>query len=626
MLAAAFLSYASSTSNVVVSVDVSNVTNPSVNRKFMGCHSDYGFAQTPQGFSGNLVYGAAFGPGTEGTKPWSSRITGNQSSHPSVGIARGTSFAGQWSMSLYGGDGQAEVALVTRGIGGSGFSLEAGKPYTFAAWVWKSSTTTMFAELRDFTTNTSLARVTFDVVGDGPPWGATWQRYNVTLTPSAATTCVGIPFGSDPTIDCGGAVQDAVCVRCGGELLVGLAGGGSTPLTADSVSVETKAGGVTSSSGGGNVAVGHVSLMPGAWGLLHDKAGNPLPVLKSAADVLTEMGITTFRSGGSVSQSMRWKDWRGPEWNRPSSRAVWGRSETAGWGPFEVIDMCMALDIEPIITLAYDSNDETDWGDLVEYAFGDATTSWGARRHADGHAAVYNVSTFELGNEQYNPNFVEQVAAMEARAAVLNAAKGGTVPPMRYMFPFNGGLNAEDAQRAIDAKLPIERIMPDVHVGATGAVEAAATLFANPPVPGFAQSAINCETNAGSHDLKRALDEATDLIDWFTADTAVTNRLYARTASFCSGSAAHFDAWPQGAYLLAYVLTYPLTYFLACVLTCLLAYLRTSFRRHLLLPPEHDVAPAAGVRARWDHRDVGGADRGRHCSGGASFRGAAQDR
>lgn len=33
----------------------------------------------------------------------------------------------------------------------------------------------------------------------------------------------------------------------------------------------------------------------------------------------------------------------------------------------QVIDMCNALDIEPIVTLAYDLNDPEDWADLVEY-------------------------------------------------------------------------------------------------------------------------------------------------------------------------------------------------------------------------------------------------------------------
>jgi len=88
--------------------------------------------------------------------------------------------------------------------------------------------------------------------------------------------------------------------------------------------------------------------------------------------------------------------------------------------------------------------------------------------------------------------------------------------------------------------------MPDLHVGAGGAVGAAADLFLHPPTPGFNQSAINCETNAGTHDLKRGIDEAADLLDFFGADPAVTDRIYARTASFCSGSSNNFDAWDQG--------------------------------------------------------------------------------
>ena len=62
--------------------------------------------------------------------------------------------------------------------------------------------------------------------------------------------------------------------------------------------------------------------------------------------------------------------------------------------------MCAALDIEPIITLAYDLNDPLDWADLVEYCFGDESTAWGKRRIADGHPEVYNVSVFELGTSR----------------------------------------------------------------------------------------------------------------------------------------------------------------------------------------------------------------------------------
>ena len=130
---------------------------------------------------------------------------------------------------------------------------------------------------------------------------------------------------------------------------------------------------------------------------------------------------------------------------------------------------------------------------------------------------------------------------MEAASAAVAS------PPLRYMFPSNSGLNAADAARLLAAAPSVvPRILADLHVGAGGAVEAAAGLFANPPTPGFAQGAINAETNAGTHGLQRALDEAADLIDWFTAEVAVTGRLYARTASFCTGSSNNFDSWDQG--------------------------------------------------------------------------------
>ena len=51
---------------------------------------------------------------------------------------------------------------------------------------------------------------------------------------------------------------------------------------------------------------------------------------------------------------------------RPSQQQVWGNSLLSGWGPFEVIDMCNALGIEPIVTLAYDLNSALDFADLVE--------------------------------------------------------------------------------------------------------------------------------------------------------------------------------------------------------------------------------------------------------------------
>ena len=59
------------------------------------------------------------------------------------------------------------------------------------------------------------------------------------------------------------------------------------------------------------------------------------------------------------------------------------------------------------------------FADLVEYSVGGADTPFGALRISDGHPGLYEPYAWELGNEQYNPNFVAQVAAMEAKATAL---------------------------------------------------------------------------------------------------------------------------------------------------------------------------------------------------------------
>ena len=57
--------------------------------------------------------------------------------------------------------------------------------------------------------------------------------------------------------------------------------------------------------------------------------------------------------------------------------------------------------------------------DLVEYCYGNASTTWGRLRIQDGHPAPYKLRFVELGNEQYNTFYSEQAAAMEKRAIDL---------------------------------------------------------------------------------------------------------------------------------------------------------------------------------------------------------------
>ena len=252
---------------------------------------------------------------------------------------------------------------------------------------------------------------------------------------------------------------------------------------------------------------------------------------------MQDMGIALIRQGGTVSQSFKWKEWIpvSKPWLRASMTHQWGRSLVGSWGPFEFFDMCNAADIMPVITLAYDTNNAEDWADLIEYLYGDNTTQWGSMRIADGHPAPYVVQTFELGNEQDNPDFVDQVKAIEQRRAAIGA------PEIRFMYPTNNGVSRSqaDALSAIPG-FDVSRIGPDCHVGGGGGVSCAIVsslhpfallpsftcvpslpllpyylylisylpltssiylLFSSPQndfnaMPDFKQSFINCETNA----------------------------------------------------------------------------------------------------------------------------------
>jgi hypothetical protein len=198
-----------------------------------------------------------------------------------------------------------------------------------------------------------------------------WQKVPFSLSPSAPAACGSIVPGSDATVDCGrmGPNPGHICVRCAGEFVVGLAAPGSAHI-------------------------GFSQLVPGEWGSF---AG--LPVSKLGVDTLMQMGITTIRQGGTVSQSFKWKEWIpvSQPWLRASMGHQWGDSLIGSWGLFEFIDMCMAARIKPIVTLAYDLNSADDFADLIEFMYGDNTTAWGAKRIADGHPAIYDLQTIELG-------------------------------------------------------------------------------------------------------------------------------------------------------------------------------------------------------------------------------------
>jgi hypothetical protein len=401
-----------------VTISATNVTH-TINPRMFGCHVDPGYTQQPTFWFSQMVYGESFEVGTMKVPSWVQQVDAGVTA--TIALDAGAQFNGRPSMAFTYTAGSGVAGLANRGMGAEGMSLQGGKPYEGYVFVQGAPGTSFTVELQDFTNGGAvLASAALAV-----PTGATapsWARVDFNLTPAVGTTCAFIAPGSDPTIDCSKTPNgDHACVRCGGQLTIALAAPSA-------------------------LHVGYVFLQPGAWGRVGD-----LPVHAAAGELVTTMGINVIRQGGTVSQSFKWKDWRGPAWERPSMQHVWGDSLVSGWGPFEMIELAEYMGFEAIITLAYDLNDAADWGDLVDYVWGNASTAWGAMRIADrgGNTAPYtSITTWELGNEQENPNFVDQVEAMEARAVAMG--RGGE---LRFLYPTNqvccGGWDATDQRRFV---------------------------------------------------------------------------------------------------------------------------------------------------------------------------------
>jgi hypothetical protein len=283
-----------------------------------------------------MVYGESWENGTMKVPSWVPVTPPGAVAAASLDAA--VPFNGKPSMSFAytSGSGGAPAGLANRGMGGEGMYLQGGKPYEGMVFAMGSPGTLVTVALQDFTTGTTLASTTLPI----PAGGASgFAQLNFTLTPSAGTTCAFITPGSDPTIECvgrqprtaaaaGGARAhgcahssltrpparhqhtttarqrltsrpaitsplpplspphscdkvpnaDHACVRCGGQLLVGL------------------------SSPGAAAHLSYVYLQPGPWG----RVGG-MPVNAAAGQLVKDFGINVIRQGGTVSRTLRWK-------------------------------------------------------------------------------------------------------------------------------------------------------------------------------------------------------------------------------------------------------------------------------------------------------------------------------
>ncbi|MFK4102294.1 alpha-L-arabinofuranosidase C-terminal domain-containing protein [Streptomyces sp. NPDC019531] len=135
-------------------------------------------------------------------------------------------------------------------------------------------------------------------------------------------------------------------------------------------------------------------------------------------------------------RSYQWKDTIGPVEQRATNANAWGYNQSYGLGYYEYFRLsedigAMPLPVVPALVTGCGQNkavtDEAllkrhiqDTLDLIEFANGPATSTWGKKRAQMGHPKPFHLTHIEVGNEENLPNeffarFKEFRAAIQAK-------------------------------------------------------------------------------------------------------------------------------------------------------------------------------------------------------------------
>ena len=145
---------------------------------------------------------------------------------------------------------------------------------------------------------------------------------------------------------------------------------------------------------GAPVAIGTVSLMPG---------DNVDGMRADTLALLKELNAPIYRwPGGNFVSGYDWRDGIGDRDRRPPrTNPAWTGVEHNDFGMHEFIRFCRVIGTEPWITVNTGFGDAHSAAAQLEYCNGPATSTWGARRAANGAPAPFAVKYWGIGNEMF---------------------------------------------------------------------------------------------------------------------------------------------------------------------------------------------------------------------------------
>ncbi len=263
-----------------------------------------------------------------------------------------------------------------------GFAVKAGAAYD--ASVWARTTTAQALAVRLVSADGSVTYAEGSVAVDGSD---TWKQYPVTLTATATTDAARL------------------VVTAGAASVVGL----------DMISLMPQ-----------DRWVGQVNGKSVLRKDLAEKIAAMKPTfLRFPGGCVTNVGtFRTYEESGYTDRrrTYQWKETIGAVEERPTNWNFWGYNQTYGIGYLEYFKFAEDLGAEPLPVVSVGANGcgstipemkdpamiarwVDDTVDLIEFANGDVTTEWGAKRAALGHPEPFGLEMIGLGNEENTTTF-----------------------------------------------------------------------------------------------------------------------------------------------------------------------------------------------------------------------------
>jgi alpha-N-arabinofuranosidase len=235
-----------------------------------------------------------------------------------------------------------------RGIKQSGFNVVGGKPYTAYAWIKTAAPGGRIAFRLESLNGMDQVQAEVVTKGEG------WQKYEVQLTPSQelSPAVFRVLFNSS-----------------------------------------------------GSNWIGAVSLMP---------SDNVDGMRRDVLELVKAMSPPIIRwPGGGYPDGYNWQAAIGPRDRRPPQPILpFGQPygydngiDPNDFGTDEFLRFCEIIGADPYITANFGSGTPEMAGSWVEYTNGPPTSTWGARRAANGHPQPYQVRNWSVGNEVWGDPF-----------------------------------------------------------------------------------------------------------------------------------------------------------------------------------------------------------------------------